>query len=267
MSAAPIGIFDSGVGGLTVAAAVRRLLPNESIVYFGDTAHFPYGDKSVAAIQSYSVKIADVLLQQQCKMILIACNSASSAAYQLVREYVGKKALVLNVIDPVVQYLGTHYAGKRIGLIGTKRTVASGIYRKKVDKLEVGIDLRSLATPLLAPMIEEGFYNHTISRSIIQNYLQDVVLEEIAGLVLACTHYPLIKEEVAECLGANIPVIDGSEMVAQAVLQELSLSGKENKGARTTDAFYISDFTKSFAESARIFFGTELEVQAYPVWD
>ena len=114
----PIGIFDSGIGGLTVAREVKKLLPNEQIVYFGDTAHLPYGDKSTAAIQAYSVKIADVLIKETCKLILIACNSASAAAFDLVKAYVASKALVVNVIDPVVNFLGKHHNGETVGLIG-----------------------------------------------------------------------------------------------------------------------------------------------------
>src|SRR5574339_767240 len=124
----PIGIFDSGIGGLTVASEIRKLLPNETIVYFGDTAHLPYGDKSEAAIQAYSIKIADVLLKKGCKVIVIACNSASSAAYELLKEYVNKDVHIINVIDPMVKLVTQQFSGKKVGLIGTKRTVASGIY-------------------------------------------------------------------------------------------------------------------------------------------
>jgi glutamate racemase len=157
---APIGIFDSGIGGLTVAHAITNHLPHESIIYFGDTAHLPYGDKSEAAIQAYSIKIADVLLKRGCKVIVIACNSASSAAYELLKEYVNTQAHVLNVIDPMVDYVATHFQNKKIGLIGTKRTVQSGIYQKKITESKKGIQLSSLATPLLAPMIEEGYFNN-----------------------------------------------------------------------------------------------------------
>src|SRR5476649_585550 len=122
-AAQPIGIFDSGIGGLTVAHAIVKHLPHENIIYFGDTAHLPYGDKSTAAIQAYAIKIAHMLLQQECKLILIACNSASAAAYDLVKEYIGSKAVVMNVIDPTVRLLKEKYAEKRIGLIGTRQTV------------------------------------------------------------------------------------------------------------------------------------------------
>ena len=149
-ASAAIGIFDSGIGGLTVAKAVKEILPMERIIYFGDTAHLPYGDKSTASIQAYAIKIADVLLKAQCKLILIACNSASAAAFELVKAYVASKAGVFNVIDPVVNFLRESQAAKKVGLIGTKQTVKSGVYHQKVNALGQNIQFVSLATPLLA---------------------------------------------------------------------------------------------------------------------
>jgi len=264
----PIGVFDSGIGGLTVARAVNRLLPNERLIYFGDTAHLPYGDKSTASIQAYSIKICDVLLRQQCKVILIACNSASTAAYELVREYVGSKALVLNVIDPIVAHVGRHYAGRRVGLIGTKQTVGSNVYRKKIDDLSVDIQLHALATPLLAPMIEEGFFNNAISESVIQNYLSDSSLATIEALVLACTHYPLIREQITDFYQGRVDVLDPSASVAEALKELLE---QHNLLAPALlppkHHFYVSDFTRSFEESTRIFFGQEVNLEAYPLWE
>ena len=127
-SDAPIGIFDSGIGGLTVAHAIKMAMPREQMIYYGDTAHLPYGDKSEAAIQACSVKIADFLLGKGCKVIVIACNSASSAAYELLKEFSRKKARIINVIDPMVNYIREYYSQGIIGLIGTKRTVASNVY-------------------------------------------------------------------------------------------------------------------------------------------
>ncbi|UOR03598.1 glutamate racemase [Hymenobacter aerilatus] len=267
-SSRPIGIFDSGIGGLTVARAVNQALPHERLIYFGDTAHLPYGDKSTAAIQAYSVKICDVLLRQQCKVILIACNSASAAAYELVREYVGSKALVLNVIDPIVAYVGQHYAGRTIGLIGTKQTVGSNVYRKKIDDLAAGIELHALATPLLAPMVEEGFFDNAISESVIQNYLSDTSLESIEALVLACTHYPLIREQITQFYQDRIDVLDPSDVVALA-LKELLIEHQllAPTSARSQHHFYVSDFTRSFEESTRIFFGQEVNLELYPLWE
>ena len=214
LAARPIGMFDSGIGGLTVARAVAQRLPHERIVYFGDTAHLPYGDKSTAAIQAYSIKICDLLLRQNCKLIVIACNSASAAAYELVREYVGSKAQVLSVIDPIVAHLGRAYAGRRVGLIGTKQTVNSNVYKKKVDDLDAGVDLHSLATPLLVPMIEEGFFKNSISDDIIGTYLGNPALTGIDALVLACTHYPLIKEQIGRYYAGRVDVLDASDVVA-----------------------------------------------------
>lgn len=211
----PIGMFDSGIGGLTVARAVAQALPHERIIYFGDTAHLPYGDKSTAAIQAYAVKICDLLLRQQCKLIMIPCNSASAAAYELVREYVGSKARVLNVIDPIVEHIGTHYAGRTVGLIGTKQTVNSNVYKKKIDDLDAGVTLQQLATPLLAPMIEEGFFENAVSDNIIRTYLENPALAGIDALVLACTHYPLIKEQIARFYAGRVEVLDASDAVAQ----------------------------------------------------
>ncbi len=263
----PIGIFDSGIGGLTVARAVKDLLPNESIIYFGDTAHLPYGDKSAAAIQSYTVKICDLLLKQQCKVILIACNSASSAAYQLAKEYVGSKAKVINVIDPVISYLGEKFENKTIGLIGTKRTVRSNVYQKKLDKLNKNIQLRSLATPLLAPMIEEGYFDNTISEHIIQSYISDPTLQGIEALVLGCTHYPLIKKQIAGFYNEKTEVIDSSNIVASYLKNYLNKNNLNRESGVNYNKFFVSDYTHSFAEATRIFFKEEVNLEYYPLWE
>ncbi|CAM3437082.1 glutamate racemase [Pontibacter korlensis] len=263
----PIGIFDSGIGGLTVAQAIINVLPNERLVYFGDTAHLPYGDKSTAAIQAYAVKICDLLIRQQCKVILIACNSASAAAYELVKEYVGSKAKVLNVIDPIVQYIGRTYPNKTIGLIGTKQTVNSNVYRKKVDELDRNIELKSLATPLLAAMIEEGFFNESISESVINAYLSDQHLQGTEALILGCTHYPLIKKQIEKYYEGKVDVLDASQIVAQHVkeyLEQHNLASDSPKGDHT---FYVSDFTRSFEESTRIFFKRKVQLEHYPLWE
>lgn len=264
----PIGIFDSGIGGLTVARAVHDLLPNEDLVYFGDTAHLPYGDKSTAAIQSYTVKICDLLIKSSCKVILIACNSASSAAFQLAKEYAGSRAKVINVIDPVVQYLGEHYAGKTVGLIGTKRTVKANVYQKKLDKLGKEIRLQSLATPLLAPMIEEGYFNNSISEQIIFNYLSDPKLDGIEALVLGCTHYPLIRPQIEKFYeGKNVTVIDASMIVAESLKRYLESAALLNNETTNRHKFYVSDYTHSFAEATRIFFKEEVNLEYYPLWE
>jgi glutamate racemase len=268
-AARPIGIFDSGIGGLTVARAVAQRLPHERLVYFGDTAHLPYGEKSTAAIQAYSVKICDVLLRQHCKLILIACNSASAAAYELVREYVGSKAVVVGMIDPVVQHVGAYYAGRSVGLIGTKQTVGSNIYRKKIDQLDQGVDLHALATPLLVSMIEEGFFEDRVSEEIIRSYLDHPTLQGIDALLLACTHFPLIKSEMEAYYQGRVAVLDPSDVVAAAVVEQLAARQllALDIGEAPTHHFYVSDFTRSFEESTRIFFGQEVQLEHYPLWE
>lgn len=263
----PIGIFDSGIGGLTHASQLALQLPKEDLIYFGDTAHLPYGDKSTAAIQAYSVKISQFLLDRGVKAILIACNSASAAAFELVKEYVGNKALVFNVIDPVVEYLNAHYKNQKIGLIGTKQTVNSGIFLKKLEDGDSGISLASLATPLLAPMIEEGFFNNKISLSIIEEYLRNPVLEEIRALVLACTHYPLIAPQIRDFYQGSVDIIDSSRIVAASIKDELAESGMLNTGSGGQKVFYVSDYTVAFENSTQLFFGNKLHLEYFPLWD
>lgn len=266
----PIGIFDSGIGGLTVAHALVSALPRENIIYFGDTAHLPYGDKSTAAIQAYSVKIAHMLLQQECKLILIACNSASAAAYELVKEYIGSKAIVMNVIDPTVRHLKEQYAHKRIGLIGTRQTVNSHIYKKKLDDVNASIQLSACATNLLASAIEE-FGNHTVIESLLNEYLNTPTLKNIDALVLACTHYPVIRERIQKQYEAisqrKIDIIDSSEIVALAVKKQLDKNNLHNDNGNSNKHFYLSDYTESFAANAALFFGDDITLEHYPLWD
>lgn len=266
-SESPIGIFDSGTGGLTVANAIRHLLPDEHMIYFGDTVHFPYGDKSEAAIQAYSIKIADLLLRKGCKVIVIACNSASSAAYELLKEYVRKEAHIINVIDPMVELVAKKFEGKQVGLIGTKRTVQSGIYTKKISEAGKHITLSSLATPLLAPMIEEGFFNNQISHEIIAQYLGDATLKNSEALILACTHYPLIKKEIAAFFANAIPILDSAEVVALALKTHLQEHGLLNHASSPERHFYVSDYTESFEASTRLFFQEKVQLEKHPLWN
>jgi glutamate racemase len=264
----PIGIFDSGIGGLTVAQAIAEALPHESLVYFGDTAHLPYGDKSTAAIQAYSVKICDVLLRQRCKLIVIACNSASAAAGELVREYVGSKARVLNVIDPLVQHVGAQYANRSVGLIATRQTVSSNVYRKKLDALDRGIQLHALATPLLAPMIEDGFHDSSVSEEVIRSYLSQPDLLGIEALLLGCTHYPLIRPQIEAFYGGRVAVLDGGQVLADEVKRTLTETNLLADGAfPPRHHFYVSDFTRSFEESTRLFFRRPVQLEHYRLWE
>ena len=263
----PIGIFDSGIGGLTVANAIHKLLPNEGLIYFGDTAHLPYGDKSAIAIKSFAKGITDFLLDNKCKLIVIACNTASAHAYEAVKKQASGKAIVVNVIDPMANFVAKKYASKHIGIIGTKGTINSRVYVKKINKLSPAAKVSSLATPLLAPMIEEGFFNNLISKTIINSYLSKKHMEGIDALVLGCTHYPLIKKEVELYYKKKAEVIDSSELIAQVVKEQLSK--KQLLNPRTTqpkNKFFVSDYTDAFEKSTRFFFENELHLKKNNIW-
>lgn len=266
-SDAPIGIFDSGIGGLTVAYAIKMLMPNERMIYYGDTAHLPYGDKSEATIQACSVKIADFLLGKGCKVIVIACNSASSAAYELLKEFSRKKARIINVIDPMVNYVREHYSTGVVGLIGTKRTIASNVYVEKIRNSGNRIAVNSLATPLLVPLIEEGFFDDKISREIIENYLQSPLLENLNALILGCTHYPLIKEQISDFYEGKVMVLDSSRVVAQSLKGYLTAEQLLGDHHQPQHEFYVSDYTDSFEASTKIFFKEQVSLQKMALFD
>ena len=218
MTEQPIGIFDSGIGGLTVAKAIRKFLPKESILYFGDTKHLPYGDKSAKVIQEYALKIAGFLNDNGCKMIVIACNTASSLAHDTIKKTYPKIELV-NVIDPVIKK--AYKPNSCIGVIGTKGTIKSNIYTNKIKEKDNSIIVKSMATPLLAAMIEEGFFKDEISQTIIKNYLSKEELSGIEQLILACTHYPLIQQSINTFYNHKVTIIDSASEVAKFVKQVL----------------------------------------------
>ncbi|MDQ3051789.1 MAG: glutamate racemase [Bacteroidota bacterium] len=265
----PVGIFDSGIGGLTVADAINRLLPAETLIYFGDTAHLPYGDKAPESIRGYSVKIADFLLSQGCKMIVIACNTASSIAYETVKKHVGSKALVVDVINPVVEEVVGMKKVKHVGVIGTRATIKSEAYANRITAFNPSMKVSSLATPLLAPMIEEGFFNNKISRTIINSYLSRPKIKKVDALILACTHYPLIKPEIAEYYKKEITIVDSATIVAHSVkklLDENDLNNSIKVKTANRHRFYISDFTTSFEKSTKIFFKGKIRLEHKNLW-
>jgi len=255
-----IGIFDSGIGGLTIAHAIKEQMPNESIIYFGDTKHLPYGEKSEEAIQDFSKNISDFLIEQNCKAIVIACNSAASVAYKEVSE-IAKNIPVFNVIEPVVQYIDNTCNTSTIGVIGTKATIQSNIYADKIKHKNKSQKVCSLATPLLAPMIEEGFINEEISKTVIHNYLNNPTLKNIECLILACTHYPLIQNEIKQFYNNKINVIDSAKIVAESIFNQLKKMDLLNNSNRTEYHFYVSNYTSSFEQSARFFFQEEIKLE------
>ena len=267
-SSFPIGVFDSGIGGLTVANAIHKLLPNEQLVYFGDTAHLPYGDKSPEAIKYYSLKIAKFLAEKKCKIIVIACHTASSRAYQDLVEFLGDKIPIVSVIEPVIDKIAISTQYKRIGVIGTKSTIKSNLYATKIASINPDIIVSSLATPLLAPMIEEGFFNNQISNTVIDSYLSSSKLKKIDTLILACTHYPLIQTEINNFYKGKIALINTAEIVAEHVkfrLKGLDLLSKVTNPKR--HQFFVSDYTSGFEKSTQMFFGQKINLIHKPIWD
>jgi glutamate racemase len=263
----PIGIFDSGIGGLTVANAINKLMPKEALVYFGDTAHLPYGDKSPEAIKYYSLKIAKFLIDEGCKAIVIACNTASSLAYHDLKLFLGNQIPIYSVIDPVVEYMTATNRYQNIGVIATRATIKSNIYAQKIQQIKPGIRVQSLATPLLVPMIEEGFFNDKISNTLIETYLSDPQLKGIDSLILGCTHYPLIRNEIAVYYQPKIDIIDNTEIVANHLFKELKKMDLLHHEEPAPHRFYVSDYTDSFEKSTQLFFGQQIQLNLRHIWD
>jgi len=261
----PIGIFDSGIGGLTVANAITKHLPNEEIIYFGDTAHLPYGDKSADAIRYYCITIAKFLLEKNCKMIVIACNSASSAAYDVLVDFFKGQVLFVNVVDPLVEAAAAQNY-RKVGVIATKATINTGIYRRKLLEKKSTLDVASLATPLLVPMIEEGYFQNNISRAIIEDYLGRKEFEGMNALLLACTHYPLIRKEIEAYLGDKVRVFDSIDVVSQLVEQLLTEHQLLNDKRENPHQFFVSDYTHSFEETAKIFYNEDIDLKHCSIW-
>lgn len=263
----PIGVFDSGIGGLTVASAINKLMPKEALVYFGDTAHLPYGDKSPEAVKYYSLKISKFLIDEGCKAIVIACNTASSLAYHDLKLFLGDKIPIYSVIDPVVEYMTANKHYKNIGVIATRATIKTDVYAQKIHLVNPQTEVNSLAAPLLVPMIEEGFFNDQISSTLIHTYLSDPQLHGIDSLILGCTHYPLIRNEIAAFYDPAIDIIDNSEITARHLRQELEKMNLLNENELAQHRFYVSDFTDSFEKSTQLFFGKQIHLNLQAIWD
>lgn len=265
LASQPIGVFDSGIGGLTVANAIVKKLPNEEIIYFGDTAHLPYGDKSADAIRYYCLRISKFLLDQGCKMIVVACNSASSAGYDVLLDFFREQALFVNVVDPLVSAVAKK-GFDRVGVIATKATVQSGIYHKQLHRVRPSLEVESLATPLLAPMIEEGFVHNQASKAILDTYLSHAGFSDIEALLLACTHYPLIRQDIEAYFDHKVDVLDSTLVVAEEVAQKLADNHLLNPQKSQPHRFYVSDYTQSFEETTRLFYGEAIHLEHYQIW-
>ena len=261
MNSAPIGIFDSGIGGLTVAHALKKTLPNENIIYFGDTKHLPYGEKSSKVIRTFCEEITKFLISKKCKAIVIACNSASSVGYDTVKK-IAKKIPVFNAVEPVIENIYHKIDNNSIGVIGTKATIQSKIYNQQIIEHCPSAKVFSLATPLLAPMIEEGFINEEISHTIIKSYLSNKKLKSIDYLLLACTHYPLIFEEIKNYYNNKpVCVINSAEIIADYIAKKLKKRLLLNHCQKAKYYFYVSNYTNSFEKSAKFFFKEDIKLE------
>ncbi|MCL4127555.1 UNVERIFIED_CONTAM: hypothetical protein GTU68_034398, partial [Idotea baltica] len=261
-----IGIFDSGVGGLTVANAILNRLPNERIVYFGDTAHLPYGEKSPSALRAYSEQITEFLLDQDCKMIVVACNSAWSAAQTSLANEFADQVPIINVVDPVVNYVGER-GYKKVGLIATRATVTNGIFSDKLRKITSGLKLISKATPLLVHVIEEGYVDDPMGKAVIQQHFQDQPFGDIEAFVLACTHFPVIKKQIGNYFPDSVEIIDASILVADQVAATLKQCHLLSPSKSDKDQYFVSDYTDVFLMTARSFYKHEIEVQLMNLWE
>jgi len=258
-----IGIFDSGVGGMTVARAIEQMCPDYPLVYFGDIARTPYGSKSPETIIRYSRNNTDFLLEQGALLIVIACNSASSTASDELRSHY--TVPVLDVITPTAKKASALTKSGRIGVIGTRATITSDIYRKRIHEILPGSSVFSQACPLLVPLVEEGWLSRQESKMILRRYLHPLRLKQIDTLVLGCTHYPLLKHLIGPRIGRRVNLIDSSVEMALEVQEFLGRNpDMKNRLAQSRslqNRFYVSDSTEAVETMASTIFGRSIHLE------
>nr|HID58333.1 glutamate racemase [Desulfobacterales bacterium] len=245
-----IGVFDSGLGGLTVARELIRELPDYSLIYFGDTARSPYGSKSAATVIRYSIANANFLLDRGAQLIVVACNTASSLATSALKERFSVP--IFEVISPAVQMVVSNRKSYRVGIIGTRATVNSGVYEQKIRSFRPEIKVLSNACPLLVPLVEEGWIKKPETRRIVKKYLHPLKMRQIDTLILACTHYPLLKDIIQAKIGKRVKIIDSSQAIARDVKKfiEQHPEIKDRLDKRGQYQIYVSDVTEHFQEMA-----------------
>ena len=262
----PIGVFDSGIGGLTVVKALRDRLPNETIVYLGDTARVPYGPKSPETVQRYALELAHMLMQKNAKALVVACNTVSSVALPLLtRKF---SVPVIGVIEPgacaALQVTRNHH----IGVIGTRATIRSGAYEKALRAADNTVRVSSRACPVLVPLIEEGLLDDEVTDQVVTRYLEPLLASEIDTLVLGCTHYPLLSTAIARMLGHQIRLVDSAQNCATAVQETLDRHSLRSPTAERGELHVaLTDAADNFLNVARdalqLNFG-EIELQPLP---
>ena len=271
----PIGIFDSGVGGLTVYRALHERLPAEHFVYLGDTARVPYGTKSLSTIERYAVENAKFLEAHGIKLLVVACNTASALALPAIRAAVG--VTVVGVIGPGARAAARVAQGKQVAVLATEATVQSGAYAAAIAKVDSTINVIERACPLFVPLAEEGWAASDVARAVAEQYLSDLRKEDLGALVLGCTHYPILRELIGDVIGSDVPLIDSGEAAAaevKSLLEDNELSATRNTRELSErqlcddlDHFYVTDAAERFAKVAERFLGTAPSVlEAVEVW-
>ncbi|WP_371271204.1 glutamate racemase [Alysiella filiformis] len=257
-SAKPIGVFDSGVGGLTVVRALMERLPHENIVYFGDTARVPYGVKSRNTIEEFTAQIVDFLLQNEVKALVIACNTIAAVAGKRVQQMAGNMP-VLSVIEAGAQAALRTTQNNHIGVIATSTTVNSNAYARAIHAHNAATRILSQATPLLVPLVEEGWLDNEITRLTVREYLKPILADNIDTLILGCTHFPLLKPLIKQ-EAPNIELVDSSITTAEATAQSLAAANLLNTSGQSPDyRFYVSDIPLRFQTIGERFLGRSLE--------
>ncbi len=254
----PVGIFDSGIGGLTVAKAVFNLLPNEDIIYLGDSARLPYGTKSRETVILYSIECLKFLLSKKVKMVVVACNTASSVAVGFLSKIT--KVPVIGVISPGSKAAVESTKSGRIGVIGTYGTVKSKSYNKEIRKYSKDVSISSQPCSLFVQLAEDGWTDNKIAQMTAEEYLKDLKKKKIDTLILGCTHYPILKKTIGKVIGHNVKLIDSGEETAKAVKSILEqnnlLSNRKKKG---THKFFVTDFPNNFKPVCERFLGKKIK--------
>ena len=257
MNAAPIGIFDSGIGGLTVARAIYERLPAESTIYFGDTARVPYGPKSPETVTRYSLEILHWLLEQGVKAVVVACNTSTAHALRTLQETT--QVPVLGVIKPGARAAIAEGGGGPVGIIGTAGTIASDAYKRAIHALAPGLPVVQRACPLFVPLVEEGWFDHPAAELIAHDYLRALREACVRSLVLGCTHYPLLKPLLQRVMGPEVKLIDSGQATAaalQAILTEKSFAAPAHSTVQ--HRFVVSDDEARFRQVGARFIGERL---------
>lgn len=254
----PIGVFDSGLGGLTIVREMRRMLPDESIVYFGDLARLPYGTKSKEQIQTYSVQNTLFLIKQKVKAVVIACNSSSSAAYQFIKSHFNLP--VIDVIEPAVQSALESTKNGRIGVIATRATVESGAYEKGLLRKNPKTKVFQEPCPLFVSLVEEGWLSGPVTREIVKIYLKPLLSKKIDTLILGCTHYPMLRQSIREVVGNKIKLIDSISPTVRSLSQTLRKKelAAEKPSSKSALRVYVSDRPRNFIRLGEKFLGEKL---------